>query len=76
MIGEWRFTKNADRRLAIMIDDWKSIIGYLAKKVPRAVLHHPDVRLGLPKTDVVRSHAALVEVVRAAGRHHLAKAGT
>lgn len=52
------------------------MIGYLAKKVAGAVLHHPDVRLGLPKADVVRPHAALIEVVRAAGRHHLGKAGT
>lgn len=51
------------------------MVGYLAKKVAGAVLHHPDVRFGLPEADVVRSHAALVEVVRAAGRHHLGKAG-
>lgn len=43
----------------------------LAEEVPGAVLHHPDVRLGLSEADVVRPQAALVEVVRAAGRQDL-----
>lgn len=43
----------------------------LAEKVTGAVLHHPDVRLGLSEADVVGPQAALVEVVRAAGRQDL-----
>ena len=48
---------------------------HLAQEVPGAVLHDPDVGLRFSEADVVRPQAAVVEVVRAAGRHHLHPGG-
>lgn len=39
---------------------------YLAQEVPGAVLHDPDVGLRFSEADVVRTQAAVVEVVGAA----------